>query len=321
MDKALELMNEKSMVSELTLKQYGSQLRSLYTKGAVYFDMDYGNQEAENLFLDRMKYDPLNIINLITNNWTGGTQKTYMNMVIVYLRSLIQDTYEGVNPTEESIKLIKNLEIYRNVWRKKQKEYEAQTAQGIMSDKQRETFITWSEFDDYISKAMDKYGPYSIQVLTLMLYRYQPLRADYATLQYDPDSLLSSDTSGSLNSWNGEELVINDYKTVKTYGTIKAKVNEMLEEFINQYISENDMSEGDFFFPDKKGGPISRNLFGKRIKNYFKQLGNDNPPNFQQLRHIYLMNKYGEVKKSMDNDAFLMGHSKDTQNKYILNFG
>lgn len=314
MEKALALMNEKSMVSDLTLKQYGSQLRSLYAKGAVYFDMDYGNPEAENLFLDRMKYDPLHIINLITQNWVGGTQKTYMNMVIVYLRSLIQDTYEGVNPTEESIKLIKNLEIYRNVWRKKQKEYEAQTAQGIMTDKQRETYITWSEFDDYISKAMDKYGPYSIQVLTLMLYRYQPLRADYASLQYNPEE------KGG-NYWDGEELVVSDYKTSKTYGKIKAKVNEMLEEFINQYISENDMSEGDFFFPDKKGGPISRNLFGKRIKNYFKQLGNENPPNFQQLRHIYLMNKYGEVKKSMDNDAFLMGHSKDTQNKYILNFG
>jgi len=319
MEKALALMNEKSMVSDLTLKQYGSQLRSLYAKGAVYFDMDYGNPEAENLFLDRMKYDPLHIINLITQNWTGGTQKTYMNMVIVYLRSLIQDTYEGVNPTEESIKLIKNLEIYRNVWRKKQKEYEAQTAQGIMSDKQRETFITWSEFDDYISKAMDKYGPYSIQVLTLMLYRYQPLRADYASLQYNPEEPI--ELSDGANYWTGEELVINEYKTAKTYGTIKAKVGSMLEEYINQYISENDMGEGDWFFPDKKGGPISRNLLGKRIKGYFKQLGNENPPNLQQLRHIYLMNKYGEVKKSMDNDAFLMGHSKDTQNKYILNFG
>ncbi len=319
MEKALALMNEKSMVSDLTLKQYGSQLRSLYAKGAVYFDMDYGNPEAENLFLDRMKYDPLHIINLITQNWTGGTQKTYMNMVIVYLRSLIQDTYEGVNPTEESIKLIKNLEIYRNVWRKKQKEYEAQTAQGIMTDKQRETYITWSEFDDYISKAMDKYGPYSIQVLTLMLYRYQPLRADYASLQYNPEEPI--ELSDGANYWTGEELVINEYKTAKTYGTIKAKVGSMLEEYINQYISENDMGEGDWFFPDKKGGPISRNLLGKRIKGYFKQLGNENPPNLQQLRHIYLMNKYGEVKKSMDNDAFLMGHSKDTQNKYILNFG
>ncbi len=319
MEKALALMNEKSMVSDLTLKQYGSQLRSLYAKGAVYFDMDYGNPEAENLFLDRMKYDPLHIINLITQNWTGGTQKTYMNMVIVYLRSLIQDTYEGVNPTEESIKLIKNLEIYRNVWRKKQKEYEAQTAQGIMTDKQRETYITWSEFDDYISKAMDKYGPYSIQVLTLMLYRYQPLRADYASLQYNPEEPI--ELSDGANYWTGEELVINEYKTAKTYGTIKAKVGSMLEEYINQYISENDMGEGDYFFPDKKGGPISRNLLGKRIKGYFKQLGNENPPNLQQLRHIYLMNKYGEVKKSMDNDAFLMGHSKDTQNKYILNFG
>jgi len=317
MEKAFESIERNTSVKDTTIKMYKSQLKNLYEKGSVYFGMDYENPLAEQLFLDRVKYDPDNIINVITKNWTGGTQKTYMNAIIVYMRSLIQDTYDGVNPTEESMKLLKNLEIYRKVWRGKQKEYEEQTAQGVMTDKQKDTFMTWKDYDDYISKAMDKFGPYSIQVLTLMLYRYQPLRADYASLYYDT-SWDAKEKGG--NYWDGEELVINDYKTSKTYGKIKGKVDSMLEEYINQYISENDMGEGDYFFPDKSNGPVSRNLLGKRIKGYFQQLGNENAPNLQQLRHIYLINKYGEVKKSMDNDAFLMGHSKDTQNKYILNF-
>lgn len=320
MEKAFESIERNTSVKDTTIKMYRSQLKNLYEKGSVYFDMDYGNPLAEQLFLDRVKYDPDNIINIITKNWTGGTQKTYMNVIIVYMRSIIQDTYEGVNPTEESMKLLKNLEIYRKVWRGKQKEYEEQTAQGVMTEKQKNTFMTWKEYDDYISKAMDKFGPYSIQVLTLMLYRYQPLRADYASLYYYPWETEGQQEEG--NFWTGSELVLNDYKTSKTYGTIKGKVDSMLEEYINQYVSENDMGEKDWFFPYKieSNGPISRNLLGKRIKGYFKQLGNENPPNLQQLRHIYLMNKYGEIKKSMDNDAFLMGHSKDTQNKYILNF-
>ena len=329
MDKSFESIVRNTSVKEGTIKMYKSQLKNLYEKGSVYFDMDYGNPQAEELFFDRVKYDPTNIINIISQNWVGGTQKTYMNVVIVYMRSIIQDSYEGVNPTEETIKLLKNLELYRGFWRQKQKDYEEKVNAGYMTEKQKDTFMTWSQFDDYISKAMDKYGPYSIQVLTLMLYRYQPLRADYASLYYDT-SWDAKEKGG--NYWDGEELVINDYKTSKTYGKIKGKVGSMLEEYINQYISENDMSEGDYFFPDKRNSnfseseaytgsiPISRNLLGKRIKGYFKQLGNENAPNLQQLRHIYLMNKYGEVKKSMDNDAFLMGHSKDTQNKYILNF-
>ncbi len=325
MEKAFESIVRNTSVKEGTIKMYKSQLKNLYEKGAIHFDIDYGTPEAEDKFFNFIKFDPLQVIKLIMKNWTGGTQKTYVNAVIVYMRSLIQDTYEGVNPQPITHRLIKNLEIYRKVWRGKQKEYESQVKAGEMTEKQKNTFMTWEEFDDYISKAMDKFGPYSIQVLTLMLYRYQPLRADYASLEYE--SGIDKIVPPSGNYWTGEELVINDYKTAKTYGTIRAKVDPMLEEYINQYISENDMSEGEYFFPDKKNSalsgkalPISRNLLGKRIKGYFKQLGNENAPNLQQLRHIYLMNKYGEVKKSMDNDAFLMGHSKDTQNKYILNF-
>ena len=333
MEKAFESIVRNTSVKDTTIKMYKSQLKNLYEKGAIQFDIDYGTPEAEDKFFNFIKFDPLQVIKLIMNNWTGGTQKTYVNAVIVYMRSLIQDTYEGVNPQPITHRLIKNLEIYRKVWRGKQKEYENQVKAGEMTEKQKNTFMTWEEYDDYISKAMDKYGPYSIQVLTLMLYRYQPLRADYASLEYE--SGIDKVVPPSGNYWTGEELVINDYKTAKTYGKIKGKVDPMLEEYINKYIEENDMSESDnpkdrsWFFPDKKNSnpvqepfsvPISRNLLGKRIKGYFKQLGNENPPNLQQLRHIYLMNKYGEVKKSMDNDAFLMGHSKDTQNKYILNF-
>ena len=86
MEKAFESIERNTSVKDTTIKMYRSQLKNLYEKGSVYFDMDYGNPQAEQLFLDRVKYDPDNIINIITTNWSGGTQKTYMNAIIVYMR-------------------------------------------------------------------------------------------------------------------------------------------------------------------------------------------------------------------------------------------
>ena len=261
MENALKLIEKHTDISQGTLRQYKSQLRSLYVKGSEYFGMDgvtdIKEKVYEDLFLDRVKEDPENMINIINKNWKGGTAKTYLNVLIVYLRCLIHESQSAsVGPTAAPVALSQ----------------------------------------------------------TLMLYRYQPLRADYASVYYDPGG------NKGGNYWTGEDLILNNYKTSKTYGKLVSPVSEFLEEYINKYIDENEIEEGDYFFPDKAESHISNNLLGKRIKNYFKQLGVENPPNLQQLRHIYLMNKYGAIKKEMDNDAFLMGHSKDTQNKYILKF-
>ena len=316
MEGVMSLIEKHSVVAETTLNQYRSQFNVLFKRASDYFGLNIENELGFGLLLDRIKFDPENIINVIVKNWTGGTQKTYMNIVIVYLRSLIQEEYRDTSKrTDEAVRILSSLDKYREVWVKKQKEYEAETALGQMTEKQKASFLTWEKFDEYIAKAMEKWGQYSTQVLTLMLYRFQPLRADYAILQYktDPDS--------DGNYWTGSELVINDYKTAKTYGTIRG-VSPMIGGYLNNYIKEQEVKDGEYFFPERGLGhsPISRNLLGKRVLSYFRALGNENPPNLQQLRHIYLMNKYGTIKKEMDNDAFLMGHSKDTQNKYILDF-
>tara|TARA_R110000751_G_scaffold4975_4_gene23579 strand:+ start:5995 stop:6945 length:951 start_codon:yes stop_codon:yes gene_type:complete len=315
MENALKLIEKHTDISPGTLGQYKSQLRSLYVKGSEYFGMDSENPLVEDLFLDRVKEDPENMINIINKNWKGGTAKTYLNVLIVYLRCLIHESQSAsVGPTAAPVALSATINKYREVWKTFQKDYEQKVESGEMTEKQKETFLGWVEFDSIISDGMDKFGPYSIQVLTLMLYRYQPLRADYASVYYDPGG------NKGGNYWTGEDLILNNYKTSKTYGKLVSPVSEFLEEYINKYIDENEVEEGEYFFPDKAESHISNNLLGKRIKNYFKQLGVENPPNLQQLRHIYLMNKYGAIKKEMDNDAFLMGHSKDTQNKYILKF-
>ena len=328
MEEAYQLIEKHTDIAPGTLRQYKSQIFTLYKRGSEYFGFDSENPllstaSAEDLFLERVKTDPENIINIIKKNWKGGTAKTYFNIVIVYLRCLLQEESITESPMTQKVRdLGRTISKFREMWKELQKEYEQKVEAGEMTEKQKDTFLTWKEFDKIIGNSMDKFGPYSIQVLTLMLYRYQPLRADYASVYYWSSGVPQSQdkTNSDGNYWTGEDLILNNYKTAKTYGKLVSPVNELLEEYINKYIEENEIEEGDYFFPDKSGAHISNNLLGKRIKNYFKQVGVEDPPNLQQLRHIYLMNKYGGIKKEMDNDAFLMGHSKDTQNKYILNF-
>jgi len=324
MEEAYQLIEKHTDIAPGTLRQYKSQIFSLYKRGSEYFGFVHFNEnegsppnkDHEEVFLNIIKTDPENIINIIKKNWKGGTAKTYFNIVIVYLRCLLQEESITESPTTQKVRdLGRTISKFREMWKELQKEYEQKVEAGEMTEKQKDTFLTWKEFDKIIGNSMDKFGPYSIQVLTLMLYRYQPLRADYASVYYDPGG------NKGGNYWTGEDLILNNYKTAKTYGKLVSPVNELLEEYINKYIEENEIEEGDYFFPGKCDFlHISNNLLGKRIQNYFKQVGVEYPPNLQQLRHIYLMNKYGGIKKEMDNDAFLMGHSKDTQNKYILNF-
>ena len=334
MDDAVELIRSRTELSDTTFKQYVSQANTLYkiwrvaehhgiksiqgvgpglAKNFAGFDF---SAQLERQFLEEVRENPSKIITLIETAYTHGTAKTYLNIIIVYVRSYIENNYMDHAPNELAKKLLPVLESYRIAWKKFQADYEKQVAEGVMTPKQKDSYMTWEEFDAIIQTGIEKWGLFSQQVLTFMLYRHLPLRADYASLIYETEP-----GGDQGNFYNGRKIVLNNYKTFKTYGTLTSEPPLILKQYLDKYIVDNDMTYGDYFYPNKKKDThITNNLLSKRVRNYFLQLGVENPPNIQMLRHIYLMNKYGEVKTEMDNDAYIMGHSKTTQDKYILKF-
>jgi hypothetical protein len=288
-------------LSEQTEKQYKSQLNIL----------------SDIFVLKDIFERPEFVISKLKSLYTLATMKTYLNVIIVYIRSTIDEIIAGGQVSD----LVKTLEIYRTEWKTHQKNYEKEVAEGHMTDKQKKMFMTTAEFDVLIMKAIDKFGESSEEVLMLKLYRHAPVRSDYAVLRI---SLAPSDGHvASIRNWYhhpSSQMILNDYKTVKFYGTLKFKVSEDLKLAIDKYMVVKMLEDGDYFFSKKDGTPVSKNLFGKRIKTIFKKLGVEHPPNIQMLRHIYLMNKYGSIKKEMKDDAIMMGHSLDTQGNYILTY-
>ncbi len=336
MEEAIKLIRDRTELSDTTFKQYVSQINNLYKIWGVAEDYEIEAMKDPGVgglfecqFLLEIRGDPSKIITLIETAYSHGTAKTYLNIIIVYVRSyidMILSTWEGSENNPVVPLLLPVLESYRTAWKKFQVEYEKQVSDGVMTQKQHDSFLTWKQFDEIIQKGVEKWGMWSQQVLTFMLYRHLPLRADYASLLY----LHPGKGGFGGNVYNGKEFIINNYKTFKTYGPLTSEPPLILKQYLDEYIVNNGMGPRAYFYPDKKKAKdafnptnthITNNLLSKRVRNYFLQLGVENPPNIQMLRHIYLINKYGEVKKEMDNDAYIMGHSKTTQDKYILKFG
>ena len=91
MEEAKSIIEKHISLSKKTMEEYSIELDLLYEKACVYFGMDYENPLAENLFLERIERDPENLINIVDKNWTGKTKDTYLNIMIMYLKSLMEE--------------------------------------------------------------------------------------------------------------------------------------------------------------------------------------------------------------------------------------
>ena len=305
----IELIKKHTELSEQTLKQYKSQINVLNKKIVT---VKTGGSEIlirkyPELVLERLKED-----------YSAGTLKTYLNVIIVYIRSYIEELLDNhpIRLEKKNEYLYDTLKKYRSAWKEFQKDYEEKVKEGHMTEKQRAMFMTFDEYDEIIDQALME-DKFSQSTLILMLYRYAPVRSDYAILHIKKENKWKNE-----GNWYDDikgEIILNDYKTKKTYGELRFKVDKMLEDYLAKYIEENDLNYGDYFFT--KGlqeKPISKNTFSKRIPAVFKKYNRENSPTIQMLRHSYLMNKYGAIKEEMKSDAYMMGHSVETQKNYIL---
>lgn len=115
---------------------------------------------------------------------------------------------------------------------------------------------------------------------------------------------------------NPVELIINEYKTSKTYDPIIIKLSDELGNDIKAYLRL--YKNKDYLFTNRKGNPLSSSEITHKINNIFKKKFNSKIST-TILRKFYLTNKYKDVINEMENDAKNMGHSTDTQKTYYIN--
>jgi integrase len=105
-------------------------------------------------------------------------------------------------------------------------------------------------------------------------------------------------------------MVFNRFKTAKTYGEQKVNIPTALKSILNKWIKINPT---DYLFFDSNMNPLSSVKITQRLNKIFgKKVGSS------MLRHIFLTDKYGDLKEEQQTLASAMGHSvHEQQNVYV----
>jgi len=245
------------------------------------------------------------------------TQKNYITSVIVYLKAIDGDKDIIINYQ-------KKLKEYADRYNKDQES-------GIVSDKQKNNFTTSEEIGKMISKIEVEIKPllkatvplsqtenelYQAYIMFNLYHRF-PLRNDIAGMTAvkggDYKNIKDSNINYLVISKSKMEIILNDYKTNKTYGQNIIEVEDvLLKKLLRSYIKRNGYG---IMFKKMDGEAYSRNMISHILIKYSnkymgKSLGST------MLTKAYLSSKYGdkkEIYKEMEKDASVRGHSVAVQ--------
>ena len=283
-------------VKESTLKMYTSNLNKLMK----IFETD-NLKFLSNVKKVREKLDD--------KHYT--TQRNYFNSIIVYLMS------KGVDD--------KIINEYNEIRDELNSKYLEDQQSGVISDKQKNNFISLDELNTMISKIKSdldlpklkkkstltskEYKLLQVYVILEILVRI-PMRNDLSNLikisKKDYNKL--SEQEKSKNNYlviekTSLSFVMNDYKTSKKYKEKIIPVSKELEKIIRMYIRKNGDSENLF--------PLSRNamsqLLIKTSKHYL-----DKSISTTMIRKIVASELLGDVKKAEEELSKKMGTDINT---------
>lgn len=212
------------------------------------------------------------------------------------------------------------LKKYNTYFKELSIEYENNYNKQIKSDKEKLNWVTKTEIDNKLKSLeilidkmnMDKLSKNDKDIiqqhLVISLYigeHIPPIRNDYAGMKISNTELKKC----NYIDLNNNQIILNNYKTDKTYGTKKINIPTYILELITRWIKYND--SGYLLINIRQGDPMTKNGLTKYLNKIFKP----KKVSTTILRKVYLSNKYPVLynRKDMKNDAYVMGHSIDTQ--------
>lgn len=303
-----EILKEfKPNVKDNTIKQYVIQLnrlKKLSEKDNFNFLKDFESVEAM----------------LEGKHFT--TVRNFYNSIIVYLQATDGD--------DELIKkYVKARDDLNDEYNKSQTE--------TISEKQKKNFATMDEFNKMLDTMAKEIRAKKIKTkgdLTgkekelLMMYtifsmlRYIPTRNDIAGMILTTPNIypkMDKEHNYLVVGRAQTYLMLNDYKTNKTYGKDK-KIDvtpTTLVRTLRSYIRATGKKTGDVLFTTSTGNPISRNVLSQMLmKTSKKYMGKS--VSTTMMRKIVVSHELGELKQKQEDLADKMGHSVQTQNEVYI---
>ena len=285
-----------------TIKQYEAQLRKLQK----LFDTD--NYK----FLD----DPKKVEEKI-NHLHYTSRRNVYNAVIILLLALDKDK--------------KLIEEYGDMRDELNKQYQDEQASGKISDKQKDNFVDIEELYKMLGQMEKDIKPLKkkdtlnqnerqlIKGYTIFssLVRI-PVRNDLAGLIFISKTTYNKlsnkekeDNNYLVQLKNNLQYIFNEYKTSKKYKENVIDIPKDLQKILRQYIKFNNYKVGDVIFPISKNG-LTQLLTKYSMKYMNKKISST------MIRKSYLSSKYSNMKKEMEKDSKIMGHSVQTAQKVYI---
>jgi len=286
------IQDKRSNISVNSLNTYVSNVRKVFKE---VFDNDIDIKHF-NQFAKVKKY-------LIT--LTPATRKNVMSTIMVLLKAY--DTKKSV------------LNKYKKYFEELIDDYEKNYDKQIKSEKENKNWITQIELTAKIKEYETKISKFNMKELTktqedliqqhliLILYTdIPPIRNDYAMMKVYYDKNVKEENYINLTS---KLIILNKYKTAKTYGEKKIEISDKIIKLIRRWIN---ITENEYLLINiRDRNPMTNNGLTKYLNKIFKP----KKVSTTLLRKLYLSEKYPVVhnRQDMKKDAYIMGHSLDTQ--------
>ena len=286
------IQKARSNIKENSLNAYLSNIRKVF-------------KEIFNNEIDIKHFNKFVKVKKYLETLTPSTRKNVMTAIMVLLKAY--DT--------KKITLNKYEKYFEELINNYENNYDKQTK----SEKENKNWITQQELDKQIKELEDKINKYDMSKLTksqedtiqqhllLLLYtEIPPMRNDYAQMKVYHEKELKGENYIHLKK---KVIILNKYKTSKTYGEKEIEIPNEIIKLIKRWI---DITENEYLLINiRDRNPMTNNGLTKYLNKIFKP----KKVSTTLLRKLYLSEKYPVVhdRKDMKKDAYIMGHSLDTQ--------
>jgi len=258
---------------------------------------------------------------LTTKKYT--TQRNILNAIIVFLIVL-----------EKPDEFVKQ---YRDKRDDFNKQYQDEQASGIISEKQKDNFITLDELTSMVKKMELDIKQQKLKTLQEMSQQQHDLLTGYTIftmlINYPTRNDMAGMTLVSRTVFNRMKsdrscnylimergklsMVLNCYKTEGKYGQKIIELNKPTEKVLRMYMKINNIGLNDVIFKNTKGEKYTSNAITQLLIRLSQKYLKKNISS-TMIRKIVVSNKFSALKKEQSEMANIMGHSVATQNKIYV---
>ena len=306
------IQNARPDAKESTIKQYYALVNKL--------------QKKYNTDAWKFLNDPEDVKNTLSDLHFTSRRNTYNAIVVLLMAMNFDNKFDDL------------IQTYTKMRNELNEQYVKEQESGIISEKQKDNFATIEEIQGMINDmekeikkrklktiGSDKLTNSDRELLTVytlyeMLIRL-PTRNDMAGMVLTNKTQLKKThndiqekTNYLLNSKDKMTIILNDYKTSKTYGQKEIEVPKDLQKIFKMFIRATGRKVGDILFRSSLDKPLSRNGISQLLlKTSKKYLGKAVSTTI--MRKSVVSDKFSKKNDEQEKMADVMAHSVHVQNQ------